>query len=401
MITRTKRRGFTLVELLVVVAIIGVLVALLLPAIQAAREAGRRTQCVNNLKQIGLAIATHVDARKTLPVNGYRLQSWGYMEGWSWLQKILPFMEYGTYYKQFPQSGMESHGGWSGNQTKWVASCILAANDIIPEYQCPSNSNQHYGQPYASGSIWSQPSTIKWGLTNYKAMGASCANSYGKAWQTSLASPYPAGPGGHPDGGFPPCLTLRLAALADGTSHTILVGETMDDFATNWWSGSVWTYAPCCQIVGMPGPTLLTGQNYVAGSTPCGTAPITFTNVATATSEYWAPAGFVEGVYNRDAYSNMLYNSTYCEFRTYLEFDFTPTGLDVGQYAFELLALNGPSAGTWVRTKYGPSAGHPQVVNHLFADGSVHSLMKSTDVATYFFLITRNGHDPYSLDNSM
>ena len=68
---RRIARGFTLVELLVVIAIIGVLVALLLPAIQAAREAARRTQCKNNLKQLGLACQLHVDSHKFFPSGGW------------------------------------------------------------------------------------------------------------------------------------------------------------------------------------------------------------------------------------------------------------------------------------------------------------------------------------------
>ena len=81
------RRGFTLVELLVVIAIIGILVALLLPAIQAAREAARRSQCMNNLKQIGIALQNYVSVHKTLPV-GASLQ-----EGSTWSAYILPYME--------------------------------------------------------------------------------------------------------------------------------------------------------------------------------------------------------------------------------------------------------------------------------------------------------------------
>src|SRR5262245_2548720 len=101
-------KGFTLVELLVVIAIIGILVALLLPAIQAAREAARRTQCKNNLKNVGLAILNHVDSRKVFPTGGV---TWGvliedYLEdgkpvgtdkmGLGWGFQILPYLEEGA-----------------------------------------------------------------------------------------------------------------------------------------------------------------------------------------------------------------------------------------------------------------------------------------------------------------
>jgi prepilin-type N-terminal cleavage/methylation domain-containing protein len=97
---RVARRGFTLVELLVVIAIIGVLVAILLPAVQAAREAGRRTQCLNNLKQIGLAFNNHLDVQKHYPSGGW---GWNWAgdpdRGYSvrqpggWMYNILPYME--------------------------------------------------------------------------------------------------------------------------------------------------------------------------------------------------------------------------------------------------------------------------------------------------------------------
>lgn len=101
-----RRLGFTLVELLVVIAIIGILVTVLLPAVQAAREAARRIQCTNNLKQVALALNLHLDARgrfpatyyggygNTPPAGGTRSTSMC----WSFLARILPFIEQGSLY---------------------------------------------------------------------------------------------------------------------------------------------------------------------------------------------------------------------------------------------------------------------------------------------------------------
>src|SRR5687767_6696316 len=125
------RSGFTLVELLVVIAIIGVLVALLLPAVQAAREAARRMQCGNNLKQIALGVHNYADTHKAFPVGSYAC-CWG-----TWLVGVLPFIE------QKPLADQYQFFGAMGNAnvaTRYGGALNLpVTTKRVPAYTCPSD----------------------------------------------------------------------------------------------------------------------------------------------------------------------------------------------------------------------------------------------------------------------
>lgn len=123
-----QRRGFTLVELLVVIAIIGILVGLLLPAVQAAREAARRIQCSNNLKQMGLALHNFESAFKELPPAGYR----GSGEG-TWAVRLLPFLEQTSAYNQWDHTNIGAYFRLGANPAE-----IAARQLQVPAYLCPS-----------------------------------------------------------------------------------------------------------------------------------------------------------------------------------------------------------------------------------------------------------------------
>jgi prepilin-type N-terminal cleavage/methylation domain-containing protein/prepilin-type processing-associated H-X9-DG protein len=133
-----RRPGFTLVELLVVIAIIGILVALLLPAVQAAREAGRRAQCSNNLKQLGLALHNYHDTLKKFPLASAQAPPGGY--GHSWSVSLLPYIEGNTLFSKFdiagtingPHTGLIYYGTNEYNGA-------LVAGIRIPYLFCPSS----------------------------------------------------------------------------------------------------------------------------------------------------------------------------------------------------------------------------------------------------------------------
>jgi prepilin-type N-terminal cleavage/methylation domain-containing protein len=140
--SRRARRGFTLIELLVVIAIIAVLVALLLPAIQKAREAAARMQCQNNLKQIGIALHAYNEANKFFPSSGECLANNGYETAFnlhSTYTHLLPFLEQNDLYTQIninlAYNDQATYTGPSGTFTQNVA----AFQTPVPTFLCPTN----------------------------------------------------------------------------------------------------------------------------------------------------------------------------------------------------------------------------------------------------------------------
>jgi prepilin-type N-terminal cleavage/methylation domain-containing protein len=133
-IKRCRFAAFTLVELLVVIAIIGILIALLLPAVQAARESARRTQCANNVKQMGLAMLNYENVRKQFPMGQWVSQTCGTgcnCKTWGWAAFILPYIEEQTTYSQidFTKSMFDT-----------MTHNVTAARTKIADYLCPSTS---------------------------------------------------------------------------------------------------------------------------------------------------------------------------------------------------------------------------------------------------------------------
>ena len=132
--TRSKSHGFTLVELLVVIAIIGILIALLLPAVQAAREAARRLQCSNNLKQLGLGLHNYHDAFKCFPP-GHTLYSSVLNDAFTWPLFLWPHVEQNALYEQ---NDFNSNWGSCGTNAALLGT-------VLDGFQCPSDGESEFG----------------------------------------------------------------------------------------------------------------------------------------------------------------------------------------------------------------------------------------------------------------
>ena len=223
--SRKRKAGFTLIELLVVIAIIAVLIALLLPAVQQAREAARRTQCRNNLKQIGLALHNYLDSNLTFPIAAY-LDVGAPNSAWAWSVMILPYLEQGNAYNQLNVNSLKFEASASDPVRLKVMTTPLAA------FLCPSDAEAdvNRNRPFLA-----------------KASGGLCTGMILANTTQFAKSNYMGCNGNHDSDGI---FTsgggkVSLRDITDGTTNTIMIGErsskkwARQTAATGPWAG-VW-----------------------------------------------------------------------------------------------------------------------------------------------------------------
>ncbi len=219
-----NRGGFTLVELLVVIAIIGTLVGLLLPAVQSAREAARRSACTNNMKQLGLGVLNFESARKRLPAasSGVGTNSTATAGGYSWIVAILPFLEETNLYTNLSSNSNRLNSGFSTtvNNTQ--------AQTSLPQLVCPSFAGD---KKSATGN-----GVTLSGVTNYKAIAASGYSAANVPYSASnLGGTLTLEKYGSET--TAPFTGISLAQITDGTSKTFLVGESREVTKSGWIDG--------------------------------------------------------------------------------------------------------------------------------------------------------------------
>ena len=231
MLRHDRRSGFTLVELLVVIAIIGILIALLLPAVQAAREAARRSQCTNNLKQIGLAFHNFQDTYEYLPEGArdgdHRLVPANYAccrsrtrHGWNWRYHILPYIEYGNVF----QLATDGHDADPPDINIYNSKENLVGQQAIGTLYCPTRrSPTPHGGFYKSdynGNAGEREGGVGSGVSR---------GTRGVVIRTDLKK-------------------IRIERIRDGSSNTIMVAEKAlhptehgaDGGDNEMWSNAGW-----------------------------------------------------------------------------------------------------------------------------------------------------------------
>lgn len=362
---RTRRAAFTLVELLVVIAIIAILVALLLPAINAAREAARRNQCINKVRQLAIAINNHESAYQrfplasdsTLPLYGegaatpamtgeprFRRAEQRYQRdfaGYSWIVKILPFMEEKTLYDQI--AGRSEKFVQAGFSTEMMDQTgqIHLSNRQLPFMRCPSFS----GNPFATAQEYTQFGEV--GAGNYIVMAASHVDQ-----NTGFLSTDGAVAPKTYDGETFRRKGRKIGDIVDGVSKTLLVAESREEAYSSWYD------AQC----------------------PWGIAVLPSIQIMRDVDGFMAPDPKREE-----------------QGRDLITLNYGPTSAKrSARYMRKGREWNGIDHRLW-----GPSSEHPGgVVIHAFADARTVPIPEALDPKIYYRLVTINGAEQAELPNT-
>ncbi len=343
---RRVRRGFTLIELLVVIAIIAVLIALLLPAVQAAREAARRSQCTNNLKQIGLAIHNYLGTYQVLPFGkggsyGASVPGTPVYARWSVNSQLLMSIEQGNLFNSINFNLPPETPGMAG------------AVPFMPPYQNPNRANATASRTQVAAFLCPSdlPPIAEWpGGNNY------LGNEYGFACDLSENNPSTVAPGEVPRGIFYFASSVKISDVTDGTSNTAFFGEKIKG-------------------QGVPNPRtdqlIFTNQTTIDGTLQaCRALPTTALPLTSRQGMSWVMGEMCCTTYNHVAPPND---------RTCAAPNFTGTMAN--------MAMQVP-----------PSSYHPGGVNTLFGDGTVRYIRNSINIPTWRAIGTRNGGEVVSAD---
>ena len=232
---KRSRRAFTLIELLVVIAIIAILIALLLPAVQQAREAARRTECKNKMKQIGLAIHNYHDTHNTFPMSFTTDGLFTTVgRGRSWMIGILPFIEQAPLYATLDFSAPLAPTATTGALPTPYTPNTVAAMTVMSAFLCPSDPSSGVGKLTGRSNL----SSDAYGVTNYKAVAGNnwaWSSTHGNFTYTHTSGRNSGSNNGLDAGNGWMCrnnraggpLVTRMRDLTDGTSNVLFVGEAL------------------------------------------------------------------------------------------------------------------------------------------------------------------------------